>query len=233
MRFRRKQAGARNAAGMMLSLECAVYFWLGWVAWLLALAGACFGEYIWRVPEPPGAYLFEALVMMLSWVITLAAADHTVISYYRTTWHMLFRQTVAPLVLESKLVDRIRQELTRIPLLRPLRPPPSSDIRGQLMTVALWWQAVTAPEESGVWRRYGEWLVDVLGGYLPLVVGVIVLMAWPERRGLATASLLGAVAMAVLGYSLIRLAGRRQAVLDYFQAWLVKRDEAEEKTRNT
>jgi hypothetical protein len=206
----------RSAAGMHLSHECRFYFWVGWIAWVLAVWAALFGEYVWRVPDPPAFYLVEAGGAMLSWLIALALADWQVVTIYQATWHLLQHRTLAPVALNAEVVERIRNELATDPLLRWFRPPKTSGIRAQLMTVALWFQAVAAPEGSPRWRRYSEWLIDGAFGYLPIVAACVVIAVWPKWRGMGTAALLGAIGMAVLGYSLIRLAARRQAILDFF-----------------
>ena len=86
-------------------------------------------------------------------------------------------------------------------------------------SITLWWPAVIAPEGSLWWHRYGEWTLDVTSGYCLLFAAPLLLAVFPSRHGLAIAALLFAVSMARLGYSAIRLAGRRQAILDYFNAW--------------
>jgi len=209
----------RTASGMHLSRECDFYFWAGWLAWVLAISGLAFGEYVWRVPDPPAAYMIEGVIAMTSWLISLWLADDRMIAIYRATGYELRQRFMVPVVIEPQVVDQLRRELARDPLLKWFRPPRSGDLRSQLLTAALWWQAVTAPEGTGYLRRYGEWLIDALLGYLPLVLAVVLLLTWPSWRGVGTAALLGSVGMAILGYSLIRLAARRQAVLDYFSTW--------------
>lgn len=222
---RRPRFNLRSAGGMHLSLECSFYFWTGWLAWLLALSGAVFGEYVWRVPEPPAAYLIEAVIGMTSWLSALVLADTQMIAIYRATWRELRQRFMAPVVIEPQVIEQIRRELAGDPLLKWFKPPKSGDLRSQLLTAALWWQAVTAPEGASYLRRYGEWLVDALLGYLPLALGVLVLAVWPSWRGVGTAALIGSVGMAILGYSLIRLAARRQVMVDYFATWRGDLDE--------
>lgn len=204
---------------MNFSGDCRFYFWTGWTGWVLATWAIVYGEYTWRVPEPPGGYMVEAGALMLSWFGALALADHLAIAVYRHVWRQLKQGTIAPIVLEQQVIDRIRGELASDPLLRWLRPPQSKDVRGQLMTAALWWQALCAPEGSSRWERYGEWLQDTLLGYLPLLIAVSLVIMFPSWRGWGTAALVGAVGCGVLGHSLIRLAARRQAIVDYFNAW--------------
>lgn len=226
---RRPRFNLRSAGGMHLSRECGFYFWFGWLAWVLAIGGAMFGEYTWRVPDPPAAYLVEAVIGMTGWLSALWLADTQMVSVYRATWEQLRRRFMAPVIVEPQVVDQIRRELAGDPLLKWFRPPQSNDLRSQLLTAALWWQAVTAPEGTGYLRRYGEWLVDAGLGYLPLGLGVVVLALWPSWRGVGTAALLGALGMATLGYSLIRLAARRQVMVDYFATW---RGDLEEKPQS-
>jgi|GEM_PF-2892473 len=215
----------RAAAGMQLSRECGFYWWTGWLAWVLASWALLFGEYAWRVPDPPAAYLFEATGAMLSWLIALAAADSFVVAVYRRSWRLLKRETWAPAMLDTGNSDLIRRELRANPLIRWLRPPKSHDIRAQLLTASLWWQAFTAPEGATHWRRYGEWIVDAALGYLPMLAAFVIVAVWPTWRGMGTAALCGALGMGVLGWSLLRLSARRQAILDYFSAWREERED--------
>lgn len=215
----------RAAGGMQLSRDCSFYFWTGWLAWVLAIAGAVFGEYVWRVPDPPRPYLIEAIVGMTSWLSALWLADTAMMRIYLATYRQLRRRFMVPMVIEPQVIAQIRDELARDPLLKWFKPPRSGDLRSQLLTAALWWQAVTAPEGTSYARRYGEWLVDVLLGYLPLGLGVIVVATWPSWRGVGTAALLGGLGMATLGFSLIRLAARRQVMVDYFATWQGDLDE--------
>jgi len=204
---------------MHLSHDCGFFFWTGWLAWALAIAGAAFGEYVWRVPDPPAAYMLEAIIGMTCWLSAMWLADTLMVNLYRATWEQLRQRFMAPVVIEPQIIDQIRDELARDPLLKWFKPPKSNDLRSQLLTAALWWQAVTVPEGTSYRRRYSEWLVDALLGYLPLGLGVAVLATWPSWRGVGTAALLGSLGMAVLGYSLIRLAARRQVMVDYFSTW--------------
>jgi hypothetical protein len=213
---------------MHFSRECGFYWWTGWLAWVLAIWAFLFGEYAWRVPDPPAGYFFEAGAAMLGWLVALALADHFVVAVYRRAWQLLKQQSWAPVMLDSGNVDLIRSELRANPLIRWLRPPRSEDIRAQLLTASLWWPAFTAPEGATHWRRYGEWIIDALLGYMPLLAAVVIVAlalagAWPTWRGMGTAALLGSLGMAVLGYSLLRLSARRQAILDYFNAWREER----------
>ena len=216
---KRPRFNIRSAVGMHFSGECRFYFWCGWLAWMLAIAGAAFGEYVWRVPDPPAPYLIEAIVMMTSWLSALYLADTKVVAIYQSTWQQLRQRFMAPVVIEPQVVDQIREELSVDPLLKWFKPPKSGCLRGQLLTAALWWQAVCAPEGTPRLKRYGEWFIDVLLGYLPLGLGVAVLIAWPVWRGVGSAALLGSIGMVTLGYSAIRLSARRQALLDYFSTW--------------
>jgi len=84
----------------------------------------------------------------------------------------------------------------------------------------LWWPVLSAPEGSSHWQRYGEWIIDVLLGYLPIAVVAPLALYFGSWSMLGLLALIGAIGMVTLGYSSIRLAARRQAILDFFNAWL-------------
>ncbi len=210
----------RKAGGIRLSRECAVYFWLGWLAWVLAVIGASFGEYALRVPDPPGMYMFEAGAAMLSPFAGLFSADWLAIAVYRRTYLQLHDHLLGPLLLDQQLTERIRRELRGDPLLRWFRPHRHHSIRAQLLMAPLWWPVINAPEGSSRWQRYGEWIIDVLLGYLPIAVVAPLALYFDSWSMLGLMALIGAIGMATLGYSSIRLAARRQAILDFFNTWL-------------
>ena len=156
---------------------------------------------------------------MLAWLVTLAAADYTAISLYQSAWFAIHRRGLAPVLLDQGAIERIRRELRAVPLLVWLRPPASRSVRAQLLGAALWFNAVTLPEGAPWLKRYGEWLVDALCGYLLSAGALIAALLNPSWRGLGIAALAFAAGQAALGYSAIRLAARRQAILDFFSAW--------------
>jgi hypothetical protein len=195
---------------MNLSRHCAAYYWLSWLAWT---------EYIWRVPDPPTNYLGEAFVAMLAWPIAMALADRTVLHFYLGTWQALQHKGQAPTLLDEQKIEDVRDELRRLPLLGWIAPPPARDIGGQLLSATLWFATVTPPGGAGAWRRYSEWFIDVLAGFTPLAIACAAALTWPTRYGIAAAAALAAVGLAVLGFSALRFAARRQAILDYFNAW--------------
>ena len=207
------------AAGMRFAGACRFLFWTGWLAWTLAAVGVLYGEFVLRSPDPLNGYFFEALGCMVGWLIALYLADNLAMRVYRRSWRRLMQGALAPVALEQQVVERIRAELATDPLLRWFKPPRSRDVAGQLMTAALWWQAYEAPEGSGRWQRYGEWFIDALAGYLPLAAGVLTLVLWPTWKGSGAAAFLVGCGLATLGWSAIRLAARRQAIVDYFTAW--------------
>ncbi|MCH7472792.1 hypothetical protein IIA79_07570 [bacterium] len=209
----------RNMAGMRFSRECRFYFWVAWGAWWVAVWVAVYAEYSWRVPDFMGFHLVEAWIAMLAPFATLAAADSLSIKTYQATWFEFNRKGLGPVMLAKESVDRLRDELGQSLLLRWFKPPESRDVSAQLMTAALWYPALALPQDSSWWRRYGEWAVDVLFGYLPLGIAPLLFLVAPKPWGLSVGLIICAVSLAVLGNSALRLAARRQAILDYFEAW--------------
>jgi len=217
--MRRGFDNPRGLAGLNLSRHCAAYYWLSWLAWTAAVLGLLLAEYIWRVPDPPRGYITEALIAMLAWPIAMGLADHTVMHFYMGTWKALHHQGQAPTLLNEQKLEDVREELRRLPLIGWVAPPPARDIAGQLLSATLWFAAVTRPSGSATWQRYGEWFVDVLAGFIPLAIACAAALTWPTRYGIAAAAALSAVGLAVLGFSALRFAARRQAILDFFNAW--------------
>jgi hypothetical protein len=207
-------------AGIRFGRECAWYYWLGLAAWVAAVFCAVYAEYNLRVPNPPGGYLVEAFAAFLAPFIALMLADNTALKIYSQVALDLHDRNWAPQLIDSSSVDLIRQELKRHVLLRFIVPPVSHGLREQLLTAALWYPAVVLPPSQPWRKRYGEWLADVLGGYLLALCSWSVVYIWNDLRALPIAMLLTGAALAVLGYSSIRLAARRQAILDFFNAWL-------------
>jgi hypothetical protein len=229
--MRSPRINLRAVAGMMLSRECRLYYWTGWVAWVIGGWALVYAEYTFRVSLPPAFYMVEAWLAMLMPFLAMVVADWLAIRIYQAVWFEFNRRALGAVALESMAVDRIREELRKNVLLRFLRPPASRSIGDQLLTAALWYRALTMPEDSPWWQRYGEWAVDVLLGYIPLLIAVVLLIGWlsgltGERYGLALAAIPGGLSMLVLGYSALRFASRRQAIIDYFQAWRQQREEA-------
>ncbi len=115
-------------------------------------------------------------------------------------------------------------------LLRWFAPPVTPRYQAQLLTTALWYKAVALHPSRGFWARYGEWLLDVLGGYGTLLAWIAVAYLWLNATGseldwlLHCALLLLCLPLALLGLSVIRFAARRQALLDYFRTWRLDAD---------
>jgi hypothetical protein len=87
------------------------------------------------------------------------------------------------------------------------------------MTAALWLPALTAPEGTPWLKRYSEWLVDALCLTVLFPLALFTLAWLPYPWGLGGALFIASAALLTLGYSLLRLSARRQAILDYFDAW--------------
>ena len=212
----------RNAAGMSFSRRCGVYHWSGWVALTAAVWALLFGEYVLRVSFPPGFYLVEGFLALLGPFVALFIADSYAISNYHNTYREVQRLNLAERILDSAAIDDVRRELSRHLLLRGFRPPPSRDVAAQLFSAALWYRAVITPSGTPFFTRYGEWMADLLLGYLPLLLMGLVAAAYLEtgaRWQLGLVGLLASLALGMLALSLMRFAARRQAILDYFAAW--------------
>lgn len=216
---------ALGTVGLRLSNACAPYHWIGWVAWCAAGLTALYAEYCLRVPDPPGGYLFEAALGILWPFIALVLADDLSLAHYQQPWIDLSRPGTAPRMLDASAVDNIRDELRSHPILRWFAPPESREISAQLLTTALWYKAVALHPSHGFRARYGEWLLDALGGYGTLLSIIAVGYLWLNTTEgrldwlLHAALLLLCLPLAVLGHSVIRFAARRQAILDYFRTW--------------
>jgi hypothetical protein len=223
----RVKFNALGTTGLRLAGSCALSYWAGWVAWVTAGALMLLGEFHLRVPDPPGFYYFEAAAGILLPFFALALADHYSVTHYHQVWTDLLRPGRAPLMLDSGAVDRLREELRGNLLLRWFAPPASKHIGGHLLTVSLWYRAVALPQSAGFWQRYGEWLADVVCGYFLMLLavggGAVWLFASSEGQDwlLCASMLCAGVGLAVLGYSAVRFAARRQAILDYFRTWLL------------
>jgi hypothetical protein len=209
-----------------LSGDCRFYFFIGWLGWLAAGWLLLFAEYGLRRPEWLSTYTVEAWLAMVVPVAAIAGADWLLMRQYEHLWFRFNRESLGPLVLERGSVERLRADLRRSLLLRWAMPPANPSVRLQLFIAAMWLPALVAPDGTPWNRRYREWLLDMLAG---TVLGVAVVLGITGTAGwaLPLAALLGGLALLALGFSLIRLAARRQAILDYFTAWRDLRPEAE------
>jgi hypothetical protein len=214
-----------GTVGLRLGTACAGYFWAGWVAWSAAGITALYAEYHLRAPQPPTGYLLESTLGILLPFLALGLADNFSLESYLQVWRDLQRHGSAPRMLDSSAIEHIRAELRTHPALRWFAPPESKSIEAQLMTTALWYKAVALPPAAGFKARYGEWLLDTLGGYGALLCFIAVGYLWLNTRQgecdlLWHLALLGlCLPLTVLGRSVIRFAARRQAILDYFRTW--------------
>jgi hypothetical protein len=217
----------RGAAGMNLGRECAFYFWSGWVAWVVAAFGLLYTEFTLRAPDHLSIYLVEAWLAVLAPFFALYYADGFSLSTYQSVWRDLHHRELGHRVIEREAVDRLRDELERNLLLRWFRPPASDDSRAQLLTVSLWYRALTLPPSAPWLKRHGEWVADVCLGYIPFLTGWALWLLVPAAWGFLLAVAVTSASLVVLGLSAVRLSARRQAVLDYFQAWLQQHQPAD------
>lgn len=229
---------ALGTVGLRLSGACAAYYWIGWIAWCAAGLTAIYAEYCLRVPEPPAGYIIETALGILIPYFALMIGDHFSIETYMQVWFDLQRPGCAPQMLDSSAVDRIREELRGNVLLRWFRPPASKELGAQLATTALWYKAMALHPSRGFWARYGEWVADVLVAIVTLAGLGSTAYFWLNAGvgmldWLLHVSLLAmCLPLAVIGYSVIRFAARRQAILDYFRTWRLDADEFEQASAN-
>ena len=209
---------------MSFSSQCALYFWAGWAAACIAFWGLLYVELSLRAPDYLSFYVFEAWLGLLAPFITLWLLDSASLRIYQAVWFELYRQGLGVRIIEPEGVDRLRSELRGSLLLRWFRPPKSDDLRSQLMTASLWYPALVRPVKASWHRRYGEWVVDIWLGYTLLFLSWVGWFVSPTQT--MTLISIGAtcIALMVIGYSSVRLAARRQAILDYFTAWRGERD---------
>jgi hypothetical protein len=230
---------ALSTLGLRFGGACAAYYWTGWLAWCAAGLTVLYAEYHLRVPEPPGGYIVETALGLLIPYFALALGDHVSIESYMRVWFDLQRPGCAPQMLDQSAVDRIREELRANVLLRWFRPPVSKDLGAQLVTTALWYKAMALHPSLGFWARYGEWVIDVLVALISIAGLAGIAWLWLSAEigkldWLLHVALLGLCPpLVVIGYSVIRFAARRQAILDYFRTWRLDADEYEQASAST
>jgi hypothetical protein len=203
---------------MRLAANSRFFFFVGWVAWWAASWALIYAAYTLRARDWLTPYGVEAWLAMVAPLAVFAAADHLVMKLYERIWFAFTSQSLGPVVLEREAVDRLRADLRRNLLLRWAAPPVSRSMGAQLMTAALWLPAIAAPDDTPPLVRYREWIFDSVS-FLFLGAGGLLAVLWPTREGIAIALAVLSAGLGVLGFSLIRLAARRQAILDYFNAW--------------
>jgi hypothetical protein len=194
------------------------FFFVGWTAWWFALWSLVWAEFLLRARVPFTPYYLEAYAAILAPLAAFGCADLLVTRLYEHVWFQFTREALGPVVMEREAVDRLRADLRRSLLLRWVAPPESRSLGAQLMTAALWLPALVAPEGTSFIGRHRDWLIDALSVLL-LLLAVCIVVVWTDRLGLALALFPMAAGLLILGYSLVRLAARRQAILDYFNAW--------------
>jgi hypothetical protein len=218
------EVGLRNASGLALSRECTFWFWLAYFALLLAVFGLIATEVLWRLPDLTGFYFIEAVLVLCAPLGVLFVCDRLTLETYSATWFDLRDRGRALLLLERDSVETIRRELRWNPVLMWLRPPASRDVASQLMTAALWYRAIMAPEGAGAWRRYSEpngWArgfglrLGLTAGLMSLVNGAAA-SQWP----LLLAAVPGGLMFGLFGIQQLTILARRQAILDYFAVHL-------------
>jgi len=226
----------RSAGGMHLSRECGLWFWVAWLALTAGLIGALFGEFLLRVPDGIGFYFVEALLGLIAPLGMLIYADQVTIDTYQRTGADLRHRAVAVLLLNRDSVELIRHELRFNLLLTWLKPPRSADVRSQLMTAALWYRALTAPEGAPWWQRYGENMLSTAGAAAALLFSPVLWLlgleaagGWmTEERVTAGALLIGCLGLLALGHGLLKSTARRQAIVDFFTTWRVTEEPSHE-----
>jgi hypothetical protein len=217
------QVGLRNASGLGYGLECAVSFYLALLCLLGALAGVLIAELLWRVPRLSGNYMFEALGLLCSPLVSLMLADQLSLGAYQQAWYDLKNLGRAQLLLEPQSVALIRRELAYHPLLFWLRPELPRDLPAQLRVAGLWFDAFVQPEDAPWLARYGAQLRSVLAAVLALFVpagcwALVTTTLLPQRKVELAGLAIGAVALGLTAVQQLRTTAQRQAVLDYFAA---------------
>jgi len=209
---------------MQLGRECSVYFWAGWVAWVVALLAMLYGEFLLRTSNNLSFYMLEAWLGFLAPFIALWQADNLGGSAYHKVWVDVNKGGISSKFADPEIIESIRKEFSSNLLLKAMKPPASRDSRSQLFTVSLWYPVITRPPAAGWWARFGEYCIDILLGYLPFLGAVLFFMTNEGRSTIPVTALLLSLGLTTLGYSSIRFAARRQAVLDFFAIWKTQRD---------
>jgi hypothetical protein len=203
---------------MRLANASRFYFFAGWLAWWAAAWLLIYVEYSLRATDWLTPYAVEAWLAMVAPLVVFAAADQLVMAQYEQLWAQFSRTAIGTVVLEREAVDRLRDDLRRSLLLRWFAPPRSASLNGQLLTAAAWLPAISAPDDTPGAVRYRELYGGLAFSVLLLGAGLTAFI-YRDPLGLYAALGLLGVALAGIGFGLIRLAARRQAILDYFTAW--------------
>lgn len=204
---------------MRFSSPSRLYFFIGWVAWLFAAWALIGAELLLRQIGLTDPYRLEAYCAMLAPIAVIALADRLSIRHYSATWRLL-SGPLGTLIVDGGAIDELRADLRHTPFLHWAAPPERRSSSQQLLAATLWLPALITPAGGHWWPRFGEWLVDGLALFCLPPAAAVCFIAFGFRSGGAAAGLLlVSLALGALGYSLVRFAGRRQAVADYFRAW--------------
>lgn len=186
--------------------------------------------YVFYVADPLGNYAAWAWLAGLVPVAVIAGGDYLSIKAYEEGWRRIFHEYLGPVLLDMETLAGLRRELRSHILLRFFAPPPIRNVRAQMFHAAVWWPAIVAREGAGYAERFGDWITDVWAFALGLSAAGLFLASignqYPMAFGLGCMGL----SLARMGYSLLRMAGRYQAILDYFAAWRTESRQQQEES---
>lgn len=204
---------------MRFSSPSRFYFFIGWTAWLFAAWSLIGAELLLRRVGITDPYRIEAYCALLAPIAVIGLADLYSMRHYSATWRLL-GGPLGTLIVDGGAIDELRADLRRIPFLNWAAPPERRSSAQQLLAASLWLPALVTPSGGHWWPRFGEWLVDAVALLcLPPAAAVCLITLDSGWAGAVAALALVGLTLGALGYSLVRFAGRRQAVADYFKAW--------------
>jgi hypothetical protein len=194
------------------------YFFLAWTGWLVGAWALIGGVYMARYPGFQSPYLVEASLALLAPFGCVALADRFSMREYSATWKLL-NQSLGVLIADGGAIDALREDMLAVPILRWFAPPARRGTESQLLVATLWLPALRTAS-GGAWiARFGEWLADAVAIIVLPALSLFCLLGLEPELGIPLGLSIAGFALAELGYSLVRLAGRRQAVRDFFNAW--------------
>ncbi|MCC7477613.1 hypothetical protein IT575_04060 [bacterium] len=204
-----------------------LHFFLGWVSLWLGMEFLLLGEFLLRVPDPPGMYFIEAGLAILAPFGALALGDHEAVRIYREVWNGLGERLLSTVLIERDAVSRLRADLRQHWLLWFYAPREARSLSGQLRQVAVWYQALALPTDSPFGRRFGFIMLSRLAMLLALPAFIALgasVMGAGLRQPTPFALLICALLLGVIGYDRLLMAARGQALGDFFAAWKASRE---------
>lgn len=212
---------------MRFSFPCRFYFFCGWFAWLLGAWALLASVFTATQPDLLSNYSAFAWASLLAPFLVIAVADRISIRIYEGCWHRINTGFLGPMLLDRETLSQLRHDVLQLPVIRWLAPREAKTVGRQILAIAMWWPALLQREGS-FRQRFGEALLDTLAIAAGLPLAGLMFLCLPAAAGLPLGLAFAAAALLILGHSLVRLAGRQQAVLDYFEAWRTHRMPLEE-----